>query len=137
MKSFAGITDSFWFEPSLLCVAGAGGAYAATNNSSNSGNQVTYTVAGCLVGFGIGYLINDHYEEKFGKIYQKEISDLKKTINEYQAAQAQRVLNSEDETIGLRVREVLPPVQNSDGSVSPATVRERLILPGAGARVGE
>lgn len=133
MISFAGIGDSFWFEPTLLCVAGAGGGYA----TAPKGNEGTNAAIGCAVGGLIGYLLNDHYKDKFTKNAQKEIDDLNKTIMEIQMQQAQKILNGEDETVGLRVKQIVPGQRLPDGSVTAPTIREKLILPAEGTRIGE
>lgn len=132
-QSHAKWTDSFWFEPSLLCVAGAGGGYA----TATTGQETTNAAIGCLVGGMIGYFVNNHYDKKFGSAYQKEIEDLNRTIQEFEAAKAQSILNGEDEMIGLRVRQIIPAKKLPDGSVTAPGVRETLILPGAGTRIGE
>lgn len=133
VKSFAGITDSFWFEPGLLCVVGGGGGYLA----APKGSEVQTAVIGCVVGGVIGYLLNDHYKAKFTRSSQAEIDDLNRVIKEVQAQQAQKVLNGEDETVGLRVKQIVPGQRLPDGSVTAPTIREKLILPGEGTRIGE
>lgn len=133
LSSFAGWSDSFWFEPSLLCVAGAGGGYS----TAPKGQESTNAAIGCAVGGLVGYLMNDHYKEKFTKNSQKEIDDLNKVILEIQAQQAQKVLKGEDESVGLRVRQIVPGQRLPDGSVTAPTIREKLILPGEGERFGE
>ena len=133
VKSFAGITDSFWFEPGLLCAAGGIGGYVA----APKGSEAQTAVIGCVVGGLIGYLLNDHYKEKFTRSQQAEIDDLNRVIKEIQAQQAQKILNGEDETVGLRVKQIVPGQRLPDGSVTAPTIREKLILPGEGTRIGE
>lgn len=132
-KSYAGVTDSFWFEPAVFCAAGAGGGYVA----SPSGDEVTYAAIGCATGALIGYFVNSYYDNKFGSKYQGEIQDLTKSLQEFQAQMAQSAMKGEDTGIGLRVREIIPGKKHSDGSVSAPTVRETLVLPGEGLRIGE
>lgn len=133
LQSYAGWTDSFWFEPTALCLAGAGAGYATANNGEEGQNAAI----GCAAGALIGYFVNNHYEDKFTKNAQKEINDLNKIILEMEAQQAQRVLKGEDETIGLRVRQMIPGKKLPDGSVTAPTFREQLILPSEGVRIGE
>jgi len=85
----------------------------------------------------VGYFINDHYEDKFTKNAQKDLQDMKKIIKEMELQQAQKVMRGEDESIGVRVREVIPGTQLPDGSIQAPTVREKLILPSNGITIGE
>lgn len=133
LQSFAGWTDSFWFEPSFMCVAGAGAGYA----TAPTGQETTNAAIGCVGGALIGYFVNSYYDKKFGSAYQKEIEDLNRSLQEFQALQAQKVLNGEDENIGIRTRQIIPGKRLPDGSVTSPTVREMLILPGSGTRPGE
>lgn len=133
LKSQAGITDSFWFEPTLLCAAGAGGGYLG----APKGQEATYAAIGCAVGGVIGYVLNDHYQDKFTRASQQDIEDLQRVIKEMQAQQAQKILNGEDERVSLRVTEIVPGKKMSDGSITAPTYRERLVLPGEGTRIGE
>lgn len=133
VKSYAGVTDSFWFEPTLLCAVGAAGGYA----SAPKGSEGQTAAIGCVVGGLIGYLLNDHYKEKFTRSQQSEIDDLNRVIREIQAQQAQKILNGEDETVGLRIKQIVPGQRLPDGSVTAPTIREKLILPGEGTRIGE
>lgn len=133
-QAFAGSwTDSFWFEPTILCVAGAGGGYT----TAPKGSEGTNAAIGCAVGGLIGYLLNTHYKDKFTESAQLEIDDLNRTIKEIQAQQAQKILNGEDETVSLRIKQIVPGQRLPDGSVTAPTVREKLILPGEGTRIGE
>lgn len=129
----AGITDSYWFEPTLMCLAGAGGGYA----TAPKGSETTNAAIGCAVGGLIGYFVNDHYENKFTKNTQKELQDMRKIIKEMELQQAQKVMRGEDESIGIRVREIIPGTQLPDGSVQAPTVREKLVLPSNGITIGE
>lgn len=133
LQSFAGFTDSFWFEPTLLCVAGGAGGYLGAPD----GDEVLYGAVGCAVGAGIGYLINSHYKNKFTTAQQKELDDKLRTIQEMQAQQAQRAARGEDESIAVRIQEIVPGQTLPDGSVMAPTLKERLVLPGEGIRVGE
>jgi hypothetical protein len=133
LQSFAGWTSSFWFEPTLLCVAGGGAGYATAPKGSEAQNGAI----GCAAGALIGYFVNSYYDKKFGTQYQGEIEDKTRSLEEYQAQQAQKVMRGEDEIVSLRVQTIIPGKKLPDGSVTSPSVREVLVLPGSGTRPGE
>ncbi len=128
----AGFMDSDYFEPTLFCVAGAAGGYSAGGD-----NQALYAGAGCAVGALLGYMINQRYKDKYGGVYQEEIRDLRRSVKEMEVMQAQKAANGEEDQYSLRIQEIVPGKRLPNGDVLAPTIREKLILPGEGVRIGE
>lgn len=130
----AGLFESDYFEPGVLCVAGGVGGYMA----ASKGNELLVAGIGCGAGFVSGLIINSHFKSKFGRAYQQEVGELKNTVREFQMLQAQQAAKGDANSgISLRVREVIPGKTLPNGSVTAPTVRERLVLPGENLRVGD
>lgn len=125
--------DSDWFEPTLFCVVAGGAGYAG----AAKGNELTYAGIGCAAGALIGYLINSRYKNKYGAVYQEEIQDLKRSVKEMEVQQALKAANGEEDNYSLRIQEVVPGKRLPNGDVLAPTIREKLILPGEGVRIGE
>lgn len=125
--------DSDWFEPTLFCAALGGGGYAAAGD----GDQLMYAGVGCAAGALIGYLINSRYKDKYGRVYQEEIQDLKRSVKEMEIQQALKAANGEEDNYSLKIQEVVPGKRLPNGDVLAPTIREKLILPGEGVRIGE
>lgn len=126
--------DSDWFEPTLFC--GIGGA--AGYSTAKTGEEVNQAAIFCLVGAGIGWLINSRYKSKYGAVYQEEIRDLRRDISEMQIMQAQGAARGdEDESYSVKIQEVVPGKRLEDGSIIAPTLRDRLVLPGEGNMLGE
>lgn len=129
----AGFFDSEWFEPTLFCAVAGGAGYAG----ASKGNEATTAGLGCLGGALLGYLINQRYKSKYGTVYQEEIQDLKRSVREMEVMQAQKAANGEEDNYSLKVQEIVPGKRLPNGDVLAPTIREKLILPGEGVRVGE
>lgn len=129
----AGFMDSDYFEPTLFCAIGGAGGYAAGGED----NQVLYAGAGCAVGALIGYFINQRYKSKYGTVYQEEIRDLRRAVKENEVMQAQKAANGEEDQYSIRIQEIVPGKRLPNGDVLAPTIREKLVLPGEGVRIGE
>lgn len=129
----AGFMDSDWFEPTLFCAIAGGGAYAG----APEGDQMMYAGVGCAAGALIGYLINQRYKNKYGSVYQEEIQDLRRSVKEMEVMQALKAANGEDDNYSIRIQEVVPGKRLPNGDVLAPTIREKLVLPGEGVRIGE
>ena len=131
--SFADITKSPFFEPTILCAAGGTtGALIA-----QQGQEVLVGAALCGAGVLTGLLINSHYKSKYSHNYEKEIQDLRSSIKEMQLHQAMKAANSEDESYSIRVRQVVPGQKLPNGEILAPTIRERLVQPGESIRLGD
>lgn len=130
----ASILDSEWFEPGLFCVVGGGVGYAT---GQTNGNEMMYAGLGCAAGALIGYMINQRYKNKYGAVYQGEIRDLRRSIEEMHVMQAQKAANGEEDQYSIRIQEIVPGKRLQNGDVLAPTIREKLILPGEGYRIGE
>lgn len=129
----AGITDSGWFEPTILCVAGGAAGYG----SASKGNEVNTAAIGCAAGALIGWLINSHYRSKYSNVYEQEIQDLRKSQREMEIMQAQKASRGEDDMYSIKIQEVVPGKKLPDGSVLAPTIRDRLVVPTEGTRIGD
>jgi hypothetical protein len=128
------IFDSEWFEPTLFCL----GAGAAGYTSAKKGDEVNQGALFCAGGALIGWLINSRYKSKYGAVYQEEIKDLRRDIQEMQIMQAQKAAKVEEDTTGsVKIQEYVPGKRLEDGSVLYPTLRDRLVIPGEGSGVGE
>lgn len=141
-----GITFSFnnafagdYFEPLLFCgIAGGGGyVYSGTIDENETQDDIIYAGVGCVTGALFGYFINRRYRKKYGKEYQSEIKDLRRAVRELEALNAIRSSEEDEGTHSIKIREVVPGKRLQDGSIMAPTIRERLVLPGEGVRVGE
>lgn len=139
LNAKAGITDWFHFEPAMLCVAGAGGGYAATASDKSNNEKSQNAAIGCAVGALIGYAINYHYEDKFGAQFQKDLRDKDRMIQDMQWGLATKVEKGLDEdTDGVLILEQVVPAQvTPTGEVIMPTKRKKLVIPGEGARYGQ
>lgn len=129
----ADFSDSNWFEPTIMCVAGGVGGYYM----SPKGNESAYTAIGCLASAGVTYFINRHYEDKFSKAYQKRLDQAMETIKQFEQLQAIKAANGDEGPYSLRVREVVPAQKLPNGEISSPRIREYLVVPGADIRVGD
>lgn len=136
LNAKAGLADWFHFEPAMLCVAGAGGAYAGTTDEKQRGNNAAI---GCAVGALIGYGINYYYDDKFGARYQKDIKDQERMIQDMQWSMATKVEKGldEDHEGVMIVEQVVPAQQTPNGEIIMPTKRKKLVVPGEGARFGK
>jgi hypothetical protein len=125
--------DSDWFEPTLFCAVAGGAGYA----SAGEGDEIMYAGIGCAAGALVGYLINSRYKNKYGQVYQEEIQDLKRAVKEMEVQQALKAANGEEDNYSLKIQEVVPGKRLPNGDVLAPTIREKLILPGEGVRIGE
>lgn len=132
-QAHAGFFNSDWFEPSLFCVLAGGGGYAV----AKSGDELMYAGIGCAAGAVIGYLVNSHYKDKYGSQYQEEIHDLRQSVKEMEVMQALKAANGEDDNYSIKIQEVVPGKRLPNGDVLAPTIREKLVLPGEGVRIGE
>lgn len=130
----ASILDSDWFEPGLFCAVAGGAGYMA---GRDSGNDMVYAGLGCAAGALVGYLINARYKNKYGTVYQEQIRDLRRSIEEMHVMQAQKAANGEDDQYSIRIQERVEGKRLPNGDILAPTIREKLILPGEGFRVGE
>ena len=129
----AGFFDSEWFEPTLFCAVGGAAGYGA----AKTGDEMMYAGIGCGVGALLGYFINQRYKSKYGSVYQEEIQDLRRSVKEMEVMQALKAANGEEDNYSLKVQEVVPGKRLPNGDILAPTIREKLILPGEGVRIGE
>jgi hypothetical protein len=130
----ADITDSSWFDPVLGCVAGGTGGYLIGNNG---GNGIIYGAIGCGAGVVVGLLLDSHFKNKYGKVYQQDISDLRTNVKELQLQQALRAAHGDDDDYALRMKIVVPGQRLPDGTITAPTLREKLVVPGENLRIGD
>jgi hypothetical protein len=128
-----------YFEPLLSCGAAGGGAflYSGSVDGNETQDDLIYAGVGCATGALIGYLINRRYRKKYGREYQSEIKDLRRAVRELEALNAYRSSEQEEGTHSIKIQEIVPGKRLQDGSIMAPTIRERLVLPGEGVRVGE
>jgi hypothetical protein len=129
----ADIFESNLFEPILLC--GVGGTIGYLGASA--GQQILMGAVLCGAGAAAGLLINAHYKSKDGKVYEKDIRDLRAQIKEYQLQQALKSSRGEDDTYANRVMTVVPGQRLPDGSILRPTLKEQLIPAGENLRDGD
>jgi hypothetical protein len=129
----AGFFDSEWFEPTLFCAVGGGAAYG----SASDGDEMMYAGIGCAAGALLGYFINQRYKSKYGTVYQEEIQDLRRSVKEMEVQQALKAASGEEDNYSIKIQEVVPGKRLPNGDVLAPTIRERLVLPGEGVRIGE
>lgn len=131
--ALADFTDSNYFEPTLLCLtAGAGGYFGAPQ-----GDEAMYAAGACAIGAGITYLINSHYEDKYSRVYRKQLDQALEAVKQFQEMQAAKAANGDEGPYSLRIREIVPPQKLSNGEVTAPTIREKLVVPGSDIRIGE
>lgn len=118
------VKNSFYFEPTLLCVAGAAGGYTVGNENDRN----TTMAIGCLGGAAIGYFMNDYYENKFNSQYQDKLDKYKQIIEHRRKVQAYKAAKGEDFEFAVKVREIVPAQKLGNGEVRAPTVKEKLIL---------
>jgi len=127
------IKESFYFEPTILCVGGA----AAGSTMGDSSQRDTNMAIGCLAGAIVGYMINDYYSDKFKSEYDEEISKYKNIIDERRKVEAYKAAKGEDFEFAVKVREIVPAQKLPNGEVRAPTVKEKLILINDDMFVGE
>ena len=134
MPAFADFTDSNYFEPTVVCRAAGAGGYLGAPTDNDRG---MYAAGACVIGAGITYLINRHYENKYSQSYQKKLDRAYESIKQFQEMQANKAANGDEGPYSLRVREIVPPQKLSNGSITAPSIRETLVVPGADLKVGE
>lgn len=128
----AGITNSTWFDPSIGCVLAGGGAYVATTE-----NQAIIGGAACAITALAIYFLQERGRSIQKSAHDEEVYDLKNALKEVEIQQAQAAARGDDESYSIKVREVVPGYKDSKGNIIAPTIREKLILPGEGMRVGD
>lgn len=129
----AGVTDSSWFEPTILCVGAGAAGYAG----ASKGQEAMTAGLGCAAGALIGWLINSHYRSKYSNVYEEEINDLRKSQREMEILMATKASKGEEDNFSIRIQEVVPGKKLPDGSVMAPTFREKLVVPTEGTRIGD
>nr|BFD64910.1 hypothetical protein BdHM001_35910 [Bdellovibrio sp. HM001] len=131
--SFAGWTESFWFEPTLLCAAGAAAGYTMTATGQQ---PATNAAIGCAALGLVSYTINSYYEDKFTKNAQKELQTLREQAAMYERILANKAANGEAGKYSELVQEYVKPEVLPDGSVRSGYIKESLRTPNQNLEVG-
>ena len=129
----ADLMDSDYLEPTAFCVGGGVTGYMG----ASQGNEFVSALLFCGVGAVTGFALNNYYKIKNEKYYARELKVLRQTVDEFKMRDAISAANGDNKEFGLRVREIIPGQVLPNGQVSAPTIRERLVLPGEGVRVGE
>lgn len=128
----ASITDSIYFDPALACGLIGGGAYL-----SSSSNEALIGGAACAVSALAVYLIQERGRNTQRNDYEEKYKDLQNALKEVEVMQAMKASQGDDESYSIKVRSVVQGYKDSKGAVIAPTIKEELILPGEGIRVGE
>lgn len=132
----AGITDSSVFEPLLGCAVGGGAGYLVANNQS-PGNELIYAALFCGGGALIGVLLNSHYSDKYGRVYQDDLAKMRQNVKMMELQQGLRAAHNEDDEFAIRLKKVVPGQKLPNGSVTAPTIIESLVPPGDTVRLND
>jgi hypothetical protein len=132
----AGITDSSAFEPILGCAIGGGAGYLVANNQS-PGNELIYAALFCGGGALIGILLNSHYSDKYGRVYQDDLNRMRQNVKVMELSQGLRAAHNEDDEFAIRLKKVVPGQKLPNGSVTAPTIVESLVPPGDTVRLND
>jgi hypothetical protein len=132
----ASITDSSLFEPVLGCVVGGGAGYIVSTNQS-PGNEIMFAAIFCGVGALTGILLNSHYSEKYGRVYQDDLAKMRQNVKMMELQQGLRAAHNEDDEFAIRLKKVVPGQKLPNGSVSAPTIIESLVPPGDTVRLND
>ena len=132
----AGFTDSSLFEPVVGCVVGGGAGYFVANSQS-PGNEIMFAAIFCGVGALTGVLLNSHYSDKYGKVYQDDLAKMRQNVKMMELQQGLRAAHNEDDEFAIRLKKVVPGQKLPNGSVSAPTIIESLVPPGDTVRLND
>lgn len=129
----AGLFDWRYFEPAAGCLVAGGVSYAGSDADSRMKNAAI----SCAIGAGIGFLINSHYQSKYGQEFEARKEHYQERLQRFKMLEKQ-AFQKEDPGAPYSIRRrVIPATRTGNGDLILPSVQETIIIKDSNDRVGQ